>query len=200
MSAIPLKTAYIVGYVLIIAFFGMVIFVIYRKNAKLLEYRRRKLAELYLVMQQLLKDAALSRVLVLEATNPFKEDCFSSVVYEAFDVLSTSVVNEWNEQRVDVHYRELLKHIIKHDYKILRTEMMPVSMLRTVYEAAHLKKGIVQLVKYEKPKWWQFWKKTKVIYISVTNSDDAAWEKFQQDKIRAGFSNVKKVVLELEDS
>jgi hypothetical protein len=147
-------------------------------------------AQIYHELNDLLSKTDAGRVLILKTENgggiPRRDGTlYSTVIYEVYSPPHLSIANDWNRQRLDKVYVDMLVDVDQSSGVTNITEFMPDSVLKNVYLSTGIGMSRVQKILATQKSYYYLsiaWDKAKTLSASDINA------------IRATSSNLERLL------
>jgi len=152
--------------------------------------------EIYFILMLILRKCAAHRVLLLVSTNgggrpKIGGELYSSVVFEAFENPMRSIREDWQKQKLDPAYVDMLYEMNKEGALLVVADKLPEnSILRNLFK----EQGIVQsyVVKVSE-------KETKYFYASVNFTRRVDIDEATKELFRSQFTKLSRIFNENEN-
>lgn len=153
------------------------------KQEKRMEFMAKDFIEVGDILNTLLSETGCGRILVLKANNHgsrIRKDkpLFSSVVYEMHNPEIMPVKKNWQNQRADAHYAELVEELLEDDSVLqLSLEDLPEGDLRNAWVAYLTEQA-------EYVKLWASPDESKIVYMAVSYNKDLPPRNLEKASVR----------------
>lgn len=149
-----------------------------------------KVHEVYSILNTLLADTEADRILILKTTNGGGKpkpsgSLYSSVIYEVYENPLESIRKNWQKQKLDAAYINVLLEVDKHDYHWVNVSTMEDGMLKDLYTATGIKKGLaIKLAE----------KEHEYIYMAVNFTEDVPEDAAFKESMRGGLTVLRRIL------